>query len=629
MSRLAWYWHRVRAMDRAEIVGRVRKKSLEITDARRSRDWTSVPLKAGQTYPRLPNPQHAPESFRDALRRDTEQILAGKWRAFGHIPIRVSDPPQWHKDYLADVDLPTNESAFNLNHRSLPKGADIKLIWELSRWHQLTRLALAAYVLDDVRAARKCVHWLEHWAQHNPPFRGWNWTSALESGLRLIQFTWIETLLQPFVAKEQCDAEFDQLRYEILPAHVWFTWRHRSFGSSANNHLMGELAGLILATVRWPELTAWGTTLNELQRLWEHEVLAQFAGDGGNREQALNYHLFSFELSWHVRNALRAAARSVSPAVEDRLQLAANFFIAVQTADDQWDYGDSDSAFVLPLACDTSKTTREWLEWMQGNAGALARLAGQAAAISKGSDQGWRVFRKTGIAIHRSDQWLLRWDVSPLGYLATAAHGHLDALHLSLWVGGVAMIIDPGTGAYYANLPLRNWLASRQAHNGPCPVGEDWPRRLGPFLWSEHHAQPTIATAKKTLRAELATPRAVLKRSIEVSEPSQIVVEDSMQSLSDVKTFTVLWQFAPEAKCDTFGSRKFRVTRHSATLDILVSGDWETVELVQAPPPGAIPEGTVSPAFRTTTWAPYLKLTAKTGHKPCLFTTTFLASRAP
>jgi len=29
----------------------------------------------------------------------------------------------------------------------------------------------------------------------NPPYRGWNWTSALESGMRLVQFTWIDALL--------------------------------------------------------------------------------------------------------------------------------------------------------------------------------------------------------------------------------------------------------------------------------------------------------------------------------------------------------------------------------------------------------------------------------------------------
>ena len=37
-------------------------------------------------------------------------------------------------------------------------------------------------------------------------------------------------------------------------------------------------------------------------------------------------------------------------------------------------------------------------------------------------------------------------------------------------------------------------------------------------------------------------------------------------------------------------------------------------------------EGIVSPAFRKTVWAPYLKLTAPGGKKPCVFRTTFLAS---
>jgi hypothetical protein len=613
----------------AEIAARARKKSLEIIDARANRDWTSVSLKAGRSYPQLPSPTSAPGSLRDALRRDVEEILSGRWRAFGHIPIRVSDPPQWHKDYLAGADLPTNQSGFKLNHRDLPHGADIKVIWELSRWHSLTRLALAAYVLGDQRAAWKCVHWLEHWAQHNPPWRGWNWTSALEAGIRLVQFTWIEALLQRFVGAGEGEAELEQLRYEILPAHVWFTWRHKSFGSSANNHLLGELAGLIVAIARWPELSAWAASLDELQKLWEREVLAQFAEDGGNREQALHYHLFSFELCWHTRLALQAVGRTISPAVEHRLELAADFYVTVQAPADQWDYGDSDSAFVLPLAADTSQTIREWLEWIQKSSGALEWLIGASPKRARAAE-GWRVFRESGMAINRTSRCFLRWDLSPLGYLSTAAHGHLDALHLSLWLGNTAMIIDPGTGAYYGDRELRYWLASRGAHNGPCPAVEEWPRRLGPFLWSDHHAKPTVEDGKRKVTAELSTPTGILRRSIAVSESGEIVVEDSMQPIAGVTSFTVLWQFAPETKCQEIESRRFRLTRHAAGLDIVVSPDW-TVDLSSVPPgpPRVVGSGTVSPHFRVTTWAPYLKLRGETGAKPCLFTTTFLASPVP
>src|SRR6185503_990418 len=111
-------------------------------------------------------------------------------------------------------------------------------IWELSRWHALTRLAMAVYVLGDERAAAKCISWLEDWVKHNPPYRGWNWTSALEVGMRLVQFTWIDALLRAQAEARGCGGKLARLRREILPAHVWFAWRYRSFGSSANNHLI-------------------------------------------------------------------------------------------------------------------------------------------------------------------------------------------------------------------------------------------------------------------------------------------------------------------------------------------------------------------------------------------------------
>jgi hypothetical protein len=61
-----------------------------------------------------------------------------------HLELQVDDPPRWHVDYLRGKDLSARTSAFRLNHRDLPDGADIKLIWELSRWHPLFRLAVPA-----------------------------------------------------------------------------------------------------------------------------------------------------------------------------------------------------------------------------------------------------------------------------------------------------------------------------------------------------------------------------------------------------------------------------------------------------------------------------------------------------
>ena len=75
------------------------------------------------------------------------------------------------------------------------------------------------------------------------------------------------------------------------------------------------------------------------------------------------------------------------------------------------------------------------------------------------------------------------------------------------------------------------------------------------------------------------------------------------------------------------------VHRSGVGIVIQVGADWAAVDLVESESerdlkfPGGNPlEGIVSPAFRKTVFAPYLKLTARGGKKPCVFRTTFLAS---
>lgn len=620
-----------------------RKKVRQWRDARGTPDWNSVTLDESGAYPRLPPASEAPHVLREALALDIEEIMSGRWRAFGHLPIKVDDPPRWGKDYLADIELPTTESAFKLDHRNLPKRADIKLIWELSRWYQLVRLAMGAYVLHESRAAGKCVEWLEDWVKENPPFRGWNWTSALESGLRLIQFTWISALLRENMRQWGLQERLSALRDHILPPHIWFTWRYRSFGSSANNHLLGEIAGLLVATANWPDLAKWGAEFSELHSLFEEQTLAQFAPDGGNREQALNYQLFSFEFCLHARNAVLAARKPISSVVEQRLDSAMRFFWDVQSDREQWDYGDSDNAFVLPLFLNEPTLVREWRKWMaQAGSPALQYwlnappVQGKALAEGKpvhAKEAGeWWYFQNSGIAVCESGLWWLRWDLSPLGYLSTAAHGHLDALHLSVWFHGVPFIIDPGTGAYYADKDLRSWLASRAAHNSPCPPGPEWPSRLGPFLWAGHHKTPCSEFSHAAFRSELQLNAGKVTRTVafQKGELAFDVEDRYVPASGDPGEFSVRWQFAPGTCIKLVSARAYELRRNNKTITLRVNNDWHEVTVVeQRDSSAAAHEGIVSPAFRQLEWAPYLKLIARP--KPgesCVFRTTFVASAA-
>ena len=643
MANPAWYWHRLKAMGPGEILAHLRKKSRQASDTVLPPRWAQVDPGIGAGFPILPGIDHAPRAVLEALRRDADRIGAGTWTAFGHLELQVEDPPRWHQDYLAGVDLHTDRSGFKLNHRALPGGADVKLIWELSRWIPLTRLAMAARLHRDETAAGKCVAWLEDWVENNPAFRGWNWTSALESGLRLIQFTWIDALLAEGLEDFVEPRRWEKVKQRILPAHVWFTSRYRSFGSSANNHLLGELAGLIVASARWPRLQSLGGSLESLGQSWEREMMAQFASDGGNREQALHYHLFSWELAWQARQALRAAGRTIASAVEQRLSRAADFFATVQVGTETWDYGDSDGAIVLPVASKEDCVAQEWQAWFNdpGSSASVRYWMGdppapaQPPACQIGAAD-WLVYPETGLAVCWSGDWYLRWDCSPLGYLATAAHGHLDALHLSLWHKGVALVIDPGTGAYYGDRKLREHLASWEAHNGPHPEGLSFPERQGPFLWKEHHALPRLEIdSDRSMLAQFDLPAGRVRRLVR-----RMDTEDGWQVDDDFETrerrgrgaFTVRWQFAPGTELEQVEERIFRIKRRGQVLRVGIDSAWRNVEMIRPserqithPVSGDL-TGLCSPSFRQTAWGPQLKLTAP-GHNPCLFRTTFLASR--
>ena len=247
------------------------------------------------------------------------------------------------------------------------------------------------------------------------------------------------------------------------------------------------------------------------------------------------------------------------------------------------------------------------------------------------------VFPDSGQAVCWTGDWILRWDLSPLGYLSTAAHGHLDALHLSLWLREVAIVIDPGTGAYYGDARLRAWLASWSAHNGPMVPGVDFPKRLGPFLWGPPHQTPTWRTqGDDTMAGELVLPHGTAQRQVRRvtgEEQDGWQVDDLFVpgEGAEGKGFQVRWHFAPGTRlsADPNSPRFFRGERRGVRFSVGFDAAWsrvqhfpETSGSVRIPIQGDL-AGLCSPAFRRIEAGPFVVLTAR-GVNPARYRTTFL-----
>src|SRR4051812_19728054 len=147
MPRLDWYWHRLQSMDASEVAMHWRRKFMQASERISSPNFF-LP-QTHSHFPVLPSAKDAPDILLKSLRERAEEIVKGEWKFFGHHLLKMDDPPNWHRDYLGRIDVATGASGFNLDHRELPSGADIKLVWELSRWHHLARLAQAGWLFNE------------------------------------------------------------------------------------------------------------------------------------------------------------------------------------------------------------------------------------------------------------------------------------------------------------------------------------------------------------------------------------------------------------------------------------------------------------------------------------------------
>src|SRR5262249_10564083 len=113
-------------------------------------------------------------------------------------------------------------------------------------------------------------------------------TSGYEASHRLIGWAWIV----PLVAGE-ADAQELAALAAAYARDRRLVERTPSRFSSANNHRLAELVGLIAASTLGGD-----AQFDGLWRELEDEVARQTYADGGSREQASGYFLYVLELLW-------------------------------------------------------------------------------------------------------------------------------------------------------------------------------------------------------------------------------------------------------------------------------------------------------------------------------------------
>lgn len=489
--RLGWYINRLRSMAPAEVLHRLGEAMRKRASKGRHEGWARYPAQG--KLPTLPGLRDriaaADPATRAAIAAAAASTLNGRFSALGRDwperdPAQLFPHTLWRFDPVTSSLWPETY-ALDIDFRHDGHRGDIKYVWELNRLQFLVPLAADMLLTDSAEALAAIEAAIASWHAANPPFRGPGWASGIEVALRAISLLVVLSL-----AGERLAPPTQRLIGEILAASRFWLPRFPSKFSSANNHLVAELAGEYLLGL------SHGAEPPAARAALIAEIDRQILSDGSGAEQTPTYAAFTVELALLCAFAARAAGAPFPESFDSRISAFASFIDLL--GDPTPALGDDDEGRVLTLGGDEpgyARTIASAIAGWLGRPGIAAApgdlraaLFGRPSAVSA-LPQGLTTFSEGGLSVWSGavagHAAALSFDHGPLGYLSIAAHGHADALSVTLTLDGQPVLVDPGTWLYGSGGAWRDWFRGTAAHNTLTLYGHNQSRISGAFNWSD------------------------------------------------------------------------------------------------------------------------------------------------
>jgi hypothetical protein len=625
-----WYARRLARMSPAEMARRADEQALhrrwrarQILDA--AADPLDVPSGCPPPAPVEPGVEVSEEA-RVQLKESAEELLAGRWPVFGCTREDMAGPPDWFLDPRTGRRAPDQAYCFDINHRDPSVVGNVKYVWEPSRHQHLTVLAAAWYLSGDERAASAVAKQLRAWWGANPFLSGIHWTSGIELGVRLLSWVWIRRLLHGW---DGAASLFEGNRTFLQQLHHHQTWLARlpSHGSSANNHLLAEMAGQFAASCAFPAFPESAVWREKAAATLRRELPRQTFASGLNRELATEYHGFVLELGLAAALEGAAAGHPLGSEVWETLcrmvdALAAIVDVRLRPPRQ----GDADDGHGLLLDAPGYDRWASLLHtgavlfgprsWWPPLPAADVRTSlwtqlATRPVVGRRPTHRTSLLADAGMAIlrdeaGRADELWCRVDHGPHGYLSITAHAHADALALEVRAAGIDLLADPGTYCYGTEPDWRKYFRSTAGHNTLEVDGAEQSSAVGPHLWTRH-AEATLEHVAGLDGGPVAEwrashngyrhlrPPAVHRRGVRLHRPERrLVIEDRLET-DGSHDWRLAFHLGPEVACRLSGREaalSWDGGRRTATLALPAALTWRCVRGQTDPP-----VGWYSPAF--------------------------------
>jgi hypothetical protein len=432
-----------------------------------------------------------------------DEVCENKIDIFSLKNFNIGEKINYHKDYKSGKAAPDNVFGKSIDYRNSDEIGDIKYIWEPNRQLFILVLALTYHVTNNKKYMDKLQQYLEEWIKQNPFMLGVNWCSSLELGIRIINWS-----LSFKILSNRLDGKLKKKILDSVYKQCWYIDRNYSKYSSANNHLIGEAAGVFIAAVLLPKVKESTRWIEKARTILEKESELQNYSDGVNKEQAISYEQFVFDFLLIAGLVGRNNGYEFTKGYWNNIIKMYEFTTCIANLSyDVPHYGDEDDGFVIDIGqkkYGTYKSITNTMAVFLGREELLSRdwskdiktkfllsIMGKEDSIKINEDYSevHKGFDKGGYFIlshnrGKSEEQMLVFDCGSLGYLSLAAHGHADALSFWFSARGIPIFIDPGTYAYHTEKKWRDYFRGTSAHNTVRIDGVNQSSICGNFMWN-------------------------------------------------------------------------------------------------------------------------------------------------
>lgn len=445
----------------------------------------------------------------ESVLEEAQAVLDNRFQTLGSSLVSLGERINWQRDFKSGMEWPLQPSQ-RLDFLQLDRPSDVKVPWELGRFHQTWWLGKAYWVSSHEQYAEAFGRLVEDWIDQNPPGLGVQWSLAMEASIRACN--WI-CGFSFFCESKSLSAAFWTKFLASLYTHGLFIWNNREYGLRNGNHYLSNIVGLIFLGVFFHDTREGKKWLRWGVRELENEMRHQVTEDGVDYEKSTSYHRLVLELFTAAAVVCRTNGCTLGPAFWARLEKMYEFVLHYLRPDGSAPMiGDADDGRLFrfrmsePINDHRHILSLGAVLFERGDFKQAAGAFSQDALFLLGAEGFERFlairglepprasqhFASGGFVIMRSPEMHMIVDVGDLGMKGRGGHGHNDTLSFDLWARGAPLIVDPGTYVYTSDASFRQLFRSTRMHNTAVVDGREIAEFQGLWQVAEDGTRPRV-----------------------------------------------------------------------------------------------------------------------------------------